>query len=150
MRPAVTERCCRERGTPIVERGPRFMQTLQRPAALPLDPAPRTARAPIASRLRSSWNGPFMLAALAAVLVLGLALRLPNLSQPDDNFDEGAYLESILLMRHGYRPFADINTGEGPLNLYLAYVSYSLGGYTLSAARTGTVLASLIGLLGVA
>ena len=91
-----------------------------------------------------------MLAALAAVLALGLALRLPNLGQPDDNFDEGAYLEALLLMRHGYRPFADINTGEGPLNLYLAYPSYALGGYTLSAARTGTVFASLVGLIGVA
>ena len=90
------------------------------------------------------------LAALAAVVAVALALRLPELDEPTDNYDEGAYLASLLLMRHGYHPFADINTGEGPLNLYLAYVSYALGGFTLSAARTGTVVASLLGLGGVA
>ena len=88
--------------------------------------------------------------ALTVVALLALALRLPNLAMPNDNYDEGVYLQSLLLMRHGYHPFSEILATQGPLHLYLAYPSYALGGYTLSAARAGSVVASLAGLGGVA
>jgi hypothetical protein len=114
------------------------LQVLARPAVLTASPA--------GERLRSILT----LSALAAVLALALALRLPNLGQPNDNYDEGVYLQSLFLMRHGYRPFADIVATQGPLHLYLAYPPYALGGYTLAAARAGSVLASLAGLAGVA
>ena len=89
-----------------------------------------------------------LVAACIGVLALALAFRLPRLDVPNDNYDEGVYLESLLLMHHGYRPFSDIVATQGPLHLYLAYVSYALGGYTLTAARLGTVGASLLGVLG--
>lgn len=110
------------------------------------------ARSPGWPLARLPARGRLLLELAAILIVLGaaLALRLPNLDDPTDNFDEGAYLESLLLMRHGYQPVRDINTGEGPLNLYLAYTSYALGGFTLTAARTGTAVLSLSGVLGVA
>jgi len=96
------------------------------------------------------FRGHWYLLALAGIVIFAAVLRLANLDDPTDNFDEGAYLASLFLMREGYRPFADIVTGEGPLNLYLAYMSYAAGGFTLAAARTGTALLSLAGELGVA
>jgi 4-amino-4-deoxy-L-arabinose transferase-like glycosyltransferase len=85
-----------------------------------------------------------------AALILALWLRLPDLDVPSSNYDEGVYLESLLLMRHGFRPFVDIVATQGPLHLDLAYVPYALGGFTLSAARLGSVIASAIALVGVA
>lgn len=90
------------------------------------------------------------LLALIGIVIVAAGLRLANLDNPTDNFDEGAYLASLFLMREGYRPFADIVTGEGPLNLHLAFLSYAAGGFTLTAARTGTALLSLTGVLGAA
>jgi 4-amino-4-deoxy-L-arabinose transferase-like glycosyltransferase len=75
-------------------------------------------------------------------------VRLPGLEQPNDNYDEGVYLESLLLMRSGYRPFVDIVSTQGPLHLYLAYAGYALGGYSLTAARLGGVIASLASIAG--
>ncbi len=88
--------------------------------------------------------------ALALVLMVALGFRLPNLSEPNDNYDEGVYLESLLMIDRGYRPFSDIISTQGPLHLYVAYVPYALGGHTLEAARAGSVIASLVGLIGVA
>lgn len=118
-------------------------------ALAPRRPAPVPDRSP-AARAGERSKDWLALAALAAVMLLALALRLPNLDEPGDNYDEGVYLESLFLMRHGYRPFADIVATQGPLHLHLAYLPYALGGYTLSAARAGSVAASLIGLAGVA
>jgi 4-amino-4-deoxy-L-arabinose transferase-like glycosyltransferase len=89
------------------------------------------------------------LAAFAGIAALALAWRLADLNDPTDNYDEGAYLSALFLMRHGFRPFVEINTGEGPLNLYLSFVPYALGGFTLEAARAGTALISMIGIVGV-
>lgn len=114
-------------------------------------PLPAAASAVAAGRLgRGLLQRCLYFAAAAAVAGLALALRLPNLVVPSDNYDEGVYLESLLLMRHGYRPFVDFVATQGPIYLDLAYLSYALGGYTLSAARLGAVAASLAGLLGIA
>ena len=90
------------------------------------------------------------LAALAAAFAIALVPRLFDLGRPGDNYDEGVYLQSLLLMRHGYQPFAEIVATQGPLHLYLAYPSYALGGYTLAAARAGSVLSSLLAIGAVA
>lgn len=108
------------------------------------------ARAPFARRLGERPRTALTVALLVGVMLVALAFRLPNLAVPNDNYDEGVYLQSLFLMRHGYRPFADIVATQGPLHLHLAYVPYALGGYSLSAARAGSVVASLVGLLGVA
>lgn len=88
--------------------------------------------------------------ALGVSMVWAIHVRLPDLERPGRNYDEGVYLQSLLLMRHGYRPVADIVATQGPFHLYLAYVSYALGGYTLQAARMGVVVASLVTILAVA
>ncbi len=83
------------------------------------------------------------------VVLLALSLRLAQLDVPNDNYDEGVYLESLLLMRDGYRPFHDIVATQGPLHLYLAYPAYALGGQSLTAARVGAVCGSVLGVVGV-
>ena len=122
---------------------PSSTASLSPPAALP----DRRSSTP---RLSSRQRHLLTLASLAAVVLVARSFRLEDLSRPSDNYDEGVYLQSLLLMRHGYRPFVDIVATQGPLHLYLAYVSYALGGYTLAAARLGSVVASLAAVLGVA
>ena len=90
-----------------------------------------------------------LLIAAVSVLAVALAFRLPCLDVPNDNYDEGVYVESLLLMHDGYRPFRDIVATQGPLHLYVAYPPYALGGHTLSAARLGTVAASCLGVISV-
>jgi dolichyl-phosphate-mannose-protein mannosyltransferase len=124
------------------------MQSVAYPASYP------TASLALAQAERAGsqhrWRSNIVLvAACIGLLAVALAFRLPRLDVPNDNYDEGVYLESLLLMHHGYRPFRDIVATQGPLHLYLAYPSYALGGYTLAAARLGTVDASLLGVLGV-
>jgi hypothetical protein len=114
--------------------------------------APATDRhtAAVPPRVPAAVQRVLGLLGVLAALVLALWLRLPDLDVPSSNYDEGVYLESLLLMRHGFRPFLDIVTTQGPLHLHLAYIPYALGGFTLSAARLGSVIASAIALVGVA
>jgi len=77
------------------------------------------------------------LIAAVNVLAVALAFRLPRLDVPNDNYDEGVYVESLLLMHDGYRPFRDIVATQGPLHLYVAYPPYALGGHTLFGGPPG-------------
>lgn len=83
------------------------------------------------------------------ILIVAVAIRLPRLDVPTNNYDAGIYLESSLLMPDGYRPFCDIVATQGPLHLYLAYPAYALGGRILTAARLGAVAGSMLGVRGV-
>ncbi|MDP8923988.1 MAG: glycosyltransferase family 39 protein, partial [Chloroflexota bacterium] len=113
----------------------------------PRGPGARVALALIGSH---RFRGGLFLVTLALVLAVGLSFRLPDLERPGRNYDEGVYLQSLLLMRHGYLPVRDIVATQGPLHLYLAYAPYALGGYTLEAARLGAVGASLLAIVGLA
>jgi hypothetical protein len=109
-------------------------------------PDHRGMRATICSARRKDLL--FLVGALL-VIVLALAFRVTRLDVPNDNYDEGVYLESLLLMHDGYLPFRDIVATQGPLHLYLAYPAYALGGHTLTAARLGAVTGSMLGVFGV-
>lgn len=116
-------------------------------ASPPRRPSARLSRALTSlGRLRAG----LFVATVVAVVVVGLAFRLPDLERPNRNYDEGVYLQALLLMRHGYLPVRDIAASQGPLHLYLAYPAYALGGYTLEAARIGVVVASLLAITGLA
>jgi hypothetical protein len=95
-----------------------------------------------------SLSNILLVAASVGILGASIAFRLPRLDIPNENYDEGVYLESLFLMHDGYLPFRDIVATQGPLHLYLAYPAYALGGNTLSAARSGSVATSLLGVLG--
>lgn len=113
----------------------------------PRGPGACVALALVGSR---RFRGGLFLATVALVLAVGLSFRLPDLERPGRNYDEGVYLQSLLLMRHGYLPVRDIPATQGPLHLYVAYPPYALGEYTLEAARLGAVGASLLAILGLA
>ncbi len=88
---------------------------------------------------------------MVLVLLLGtaVALRLPQLGEPADNYDEGVYLESFLLMARGFLPFREISTSQGPLHLYAQFPFFVLFGQTIEAARAASVISSLLALGGV-
>lgn len=123
--------------------------------------APGILTAPGGRRLRRSAPTPLgrvgalsclaiTVALVAAVAGVALHFQLEELERPSGNYDEGVYLESLLLMRHGFRPFTDIVSTQGVLHLDLAYTAYAIGGYTLLGARMGSVVGSIVTLVGVA
>jgi len=88
-------------------------------------------------------------ATLAVLLVVALAMRLPSLGEPANNFDEGVYLESLFLMALGYRPFTEIAASQGPLHLHAQLPFFLAFGQTVAAGRAASVVYSLVGLAGV-
>src|SRR4051794_19898180 len=90
----------------------------------------------------------FEVGAFVGVLGLALWLRIPNLDAYTGSFDEGIRAEQLLLMARGYRPFRDIFASQGPLLLDLLYPFYLAFGQTLTAARAGVVICSVVALIG--
>ena len=102
-------------------------------------------------RSRSSLGVPWRAVegvALLGALALGLWLRVSNLDAYTGSFDEGIRSQQLLLMAAGYRPFQDIFASQGPLLLDLLYPFYLAFGQTLTAARAGVVVCSLVALIG--
>src|SRR5215207_5925664 len=87
-------------------------------------------------------------AAVLGLLALALWLRVPNLDAYTGSFDEGIRAQQLLLMAAGYRPFRDIFASQGPLLLDLLYPFYLAFGQTLTAARGGVVVCSIVALVG--
>jgi 4-amino-4-deoxy-L-arabinose transferase-like glycosyltransferase len=102
--------------------------------------------AAVESRLRR--NGP-ELAWLILLAVLALAMRLPGLAEPANNYDEGVYLQALLLLARGYEPFSEIAVSQGPLHLHAQLPFFLLFGQTVAAARAASVAYSLAALAGV-
>ncbi len=86
--------------------------------------------------------------AILSLLALALWLRVPNLDAYTGSFDEGIRAQQLLLMAAGYRPFRDIFASQGPLLLDLLYPFYLAFGQTLTAARAGVVVCSVVALAG--
>ncbi|MCC7372236.1 MAG: DUF2079 domain-containing protein [Chloroflexi bacterium] len=86
--------------------------------------------------------------ALGGLAWLALRLRTANLDAYTGSFDEGIRVQQLLLMSAGYRPFRDIFASQGPLLLDLLYPFYLLFGQTLTAARAGVVVCSVVALAG--
>jgi 4-amino-4-deoxy-L-arabinose transferase-like glycosyltransferase len=75
-------------------------------------------------------------------------MRLPNLGDPVDNYDEGVYLQSLWMMAHGYLPFRDLAATQGPLHLYSQYPFFLLFDQTVAAGRAASVAFSVAGVAG--
>ena len=98
------------------------------------------ARRPLARR-RGAWRS-------WARWRSALWLRVSNLDAYTGSFDEGIRSQQLLLMAAGYRPFQDIFASQGPLLLDLLYPFYLAFGQTLTAARAGVVVCSMVALIG--
>jgi hypothetical protein len=73
---------------------------------------------------------------LFALLVLLIALRLPNFSEPYWYGDEAIYLTLGTAMRHGERLYAEIIDHKTPIIYYLAMVPTQTGFRMLNVAST--------------
>ncbi|MCZ7628440.1 MAG: hypothetical protein M5U19_05015 [Microthrixaceae bacterium] len=83
---------------------------------------------------------------LDATCLVGLALvvRIPAyLADRGLTFDDGVFANSVIAMRHGGVPFADVFSSQGPLFLPLVYVFDLLGGRTLDSPRALAVVSGL-------
>lgn len=96
-----------------------------------------------------SRRGAAELLLLALLLAAALAMRLQELDEPVDNYDEGVYLESLFLIAEGQRPVADVPISQGPLYLQSQLPFFLLFDQDVAAGRAGAVAFSLIGLVGV-
>jgi hypothetical protein len=93
--------------------------------------------------------------AACTALVLLVAITVAWLSHITDalgmEYDEGVYLESARLMRHGYPIFERVFSSQPPLLLDLIRGSFALLGDTISAGRLVSVLGATVtcGALGI-
>ena len=107
------------------------------PATAPKKPTPAPIR-----RERRPQRGDRRAWYLDAALlgVLALAIRLPALfASRALTFDEGVYGSAVLAMRDGARPFREIFSSQGPLQLPLLWLADAIGFRTLDAPRLLTV-----------
>ncbi len=84
---------------------------------------------------------------VAIALAAGLA-RLPNLDVYTISFPEAIRVAQLRLMAAGYRPCVEILCNQGPLLFCALNPTYLLFGQTLEAVRSGVVLFSLVGIVG--
>ena len=86
---------------------------------------------PAPTRRGRSWRIDAALLALLAIVI-----RLPALfASRALTFDEGVYGSAVLAMRDGARPFREIFSSQGPLQLPLLWVADLIGFRTLDAPR---------------
>lgn len=90
------------------------------------------------------WRFPFLLALGAVVVRLGAFLASRHIG-----YDDGQYGLSVVGMRHGQKPFEDLFSPQGPLNLPLLYAGDLLGFRTSAAPRVVPVLAGVAAALAV-
>ncbi|MFN0072777.1 MAG: ArnT family glycosyltransferase [Chloroflexota bacterium] len=86
--------------------------------------------------------------AMLTLLCLFVLVRVTNLDGAS-GFDEGIYASGLLLLRDGMLPHRDFFHAQGPLFLPSLLPFYIAAGETLSAARFGVVIWSLVGLLSI-
>ncbi|MFN0071034.1 MAG: ArnT family glycosyltransferase [Chloroflexota bacterium] len=86
---------------------------------------------------------------LILIACAAVAMRLPNIGEPVDNYDEGVYLQSLWMMARGYQPFHDLTATQGPLHLYSQFPFFLLFDQTVAAGRSASVIWSTVGLAGV-
>src|SRR5690349_9900476 len=77
--------------------------------------------------------------------LLALVVRLPALfASRALTFDEGVYGSAVLAMRDGARPFREIFSSQGPLQLPLLWLADLVGFRTLDAPRLLTVASGVV------
>src|SRR5436190_11811485 len=103
------------------------------PSVLCVLPAPSRDRI-----ARASWSTPALLALAAVVVRLGALLSSKHLT-----FDDGNYGVSVVDMRHGLAPYADLFSSQGPLHLPLLFAGDLLALHTIDGPRVTPVLAGV-------
>src|SRR5690242_181274 len=99
------------------------------------------------ARPRSSRRAWYLDAGLLGLLAL--VVRLPALfASRALTFDEGVYGSAVLAMRDGARPFREIFSSQGPLQLPLLWLADVVGFRTLDAPRLLTVASGLVVTVG--
>src|SRR5579859_421002 len=96
------------------------------------------------------WQAILFWAAIIALVVIAIAMRLYQLGLPfdRDSYDEGVYWQSLRAMAAGHPLYGDIFYSQPPFFLLSTYPIYALFGSSLWSARLGIALVSLFGLLG--
>jgi hypothetical protein len=90
------------------------------------------------------WRFPILLALGAVVVRVGAFLADRHL-----HYDDGQYGLSVLGMRHGQKPFEDLFSPQGPLNLPLLYAGDLFGFRTSVSPRVVPVLAGVVAAVAV-
>lgn len=93
--------------------------------------------------MRLAGNGAFLLGAVG-LLVLAARIGFTNLSHYSNNYDEGVYLESVRLMRHGYPLYRAVFASQPPLWFLFLDASFSLFGESVRSGRLVTVAGALL------
>ena len=104
----------------------------------------------VAAKPAPRWPTIVMWAALLALLIIAIWMRLMGLGLPfdRDGYDEGVYWQSLMAMRAGYSLYSQVFYSQPPFFLLSTYPIYILFGGSLWSARLGIALVSLVGLPG--
>src|SRR5215831_14323975 len=102
------------------------------------------ARKPLLSHLRLVVA--LFICIVVFAVAVGIDIRVSYLSQI---YDEGVYWQSLRAMSAGYHLYRDIFCSQPPLFLISIYPVYELLGSTITSARIGVAILSLVALPGV-
>lgn len=99
---------------------------------------------------RPDWLAILFWAAVVALLVIAIAMRLNGLGLPfdRDGYDEGVYWQSLRAMSAGHALYGGVFYSQPPFFLLSTFPFYTLFGGTLWSARLGIAMVSLVGLPG--
>src|SRR5207302_10173128 len=86
----------------------------------------------------------------ALLVVTAVVVRLPTLlSMRALSFDDGVFGASVVDMRRGFAPYAEVFATQGPLHLPLLYAGDALGLHTIAGPRVTPLLAGVVVTLAV-
>ncbi len=97
-----------------------------------------------------AWTSSHTHIIVAAVVVVAIAMRVYGLNGrfDYDGYDEGVYWQTLRAMSAGYGLYRAIFCSQPPVFPLSIYPFYLLFGSTISAARLGVAVLSLLGLAG--
>lgn len=81
------------------------------------------------------------------IIAVGIALRMPLLLGGELDFDEGVYWQSLRALYAGHSLFTETYSSQPPAFLLSLQPFFAIG-HSLVAARTGVLVISLLGIVG--
>jgi 4-amino-4-deoxy-L-arabinose transferase-like glycosyltransferase len=95
-------------------------------------------------------NGIAHLIVVLSIAMIAIVMRTQGLSWPFDydGYDEGVYWQTLRAMHSGFGLYDQVFYSQPPLFALSIYPFYVLFGQSITAARTGIAVLSLLGLLG--
>jgi len=97
-----------------------------------------------APRLRRLLGRPWI--AVAAIVIVSVALRLPLLWGPQLDYDEGVYWESLRAMAAGHPLFTSVYSSQPP-GFLVAMAPFYVVGHGVASARAGVLVFFAVALL---